>query len=833
MLIVGSIHVLPAISLYLCRSKFVIRTLFIIIAVSFLGNTAIAQETDSQLSPESQKIAVDAMLDRAQKALQNNAFNEAQKILTSAGEIAKDPAIRATTQIAKSNLLVQSGQIDPAQKIIDQLKNEVSKDSGAYIDLLLIQAEIYLRKKQFLKADEVLKTIKIVTNNSQNKGLSLKADYLLADLYLRTANYQEALSIYENIIPKLEREELYYYQAKATFNLAETYFELGDLENANRVIDLAESRAKEYGINNILLEGYYLKSNIARGLGNLEQAISYQDKYIKSLEVSDNPTVVPIAAATDELESIKLELQQANETIEAQNGELKGRELYSILLFVMLTLLSLLTMSLFKNNKLRARSNQALEGKNSALIDERDRAQDAAKIKADFLSTITHELRTPMYAVTGLTHLLLETDPRDDQQEHLETLQSSGEYLLSLIDNILDFNKLEANKVELEQIPFELKKRVEDITTSLSNQAKDQGNNLSLEFDKTIPSRVIGDPVKISQILINLIGNAIKFTKTGNIWIRVNQVKQIEDRCLIHFEIEDNGKGISEEKQQDIFNNFTQEGSSTTREYGGTGLGLAIVKNLVTLMGSDIQLDSKIGRGSIFSFDLWFELPDTNKFYEDKNLKVYQAADDGELPEYKKPVRSETKKPKPLPKTTDSYDQPKKTEKLESEPDRPKATDPEGLHVNEQKEETSAQGKEGNDIIRLKKATPKELISKKILIVEDNKINQMITRKILEGKNFDCDIANNGIEALGKIKENSYDLVLMDIHMPGMDGKQCTREVRKFDRELPIIALTAVTLDESEKEFYEIGFDDIIPKPFKMNEFFDKIQKAFTNYQIY
>ncbi len=804
--------------------------MLILLSVFLLGNSSLAQDSDNQLSPESQKIAVDAMLERAQMALQNNELNEAQKILSSAKEIAKDPIILASTQIMSASLFIQSGQVDKAQEIIDQLKSVLSKESDAYIELLLIQAEIHLRKQQFLKADEVLKTIKIVTASASDRSLGLKADYLLADLYLRTANYQEAISLYESVIPKLENESLYFYQTKALYNLAETYFETGNYESANRAVDKAESSAKKYGIENILTEAYYLKSSIARGLGNLEEALSYQDKYIKSINTA-GVTASPIATVdSQEVTLLKKQLEEANEVIKEKNSELKGHGFYSIVIFVVLTLLSLLTMSLFKNNKLRARSNQALEGKNSALIDERDRAQDAAKIKADFLSTITHELRTPMYAVTGLTHLLLETNPREDQQEHLETLQSSGEYLLSLIDNILDFNKLEANKVELEQIPFELKKRVEDITTSLSSQAKDQGNNLSLEFDQSIPSRVIGDPVKISQILINLIGNAIKFTKAGNIWIRINQVKQIEDRCLIHFEIEDNGKGISEEKQQDIFNNFTQEGSSTTREYGGTGLGLAIVKNLITLMGSDIQLDSKIGRGSIFAFDLWFELPDTNKFYEDKNLKIYRNHQEEEYPEYKKPYQNLKAKKEPTPASTDQ------TDNVKSQ------TDPSSIEdtsSNESKNDSNSKDKnangnsDDNEVIRLKKASPKDLIAKKILIVEDNKINQMITRKILEGKNFDCDIANNGIEALGKIKETTYDLVLMDIHMPGMDGKQCTREVRKFDRELPIIALTAVTLDESEQEFYEIGFDDIIPKPFKMNEFFDKIQKVFTNYQIY
>jgi signal transduction histidine kinase/ActR/RegA family two-component response regulator len=794
----------------------VLRDIIFIIAILTLGNFGMAQQADRALSSESQQIAVDAILERANLALQRNEFSEAQKILNSAKEIAKDSAIYARTQIVQTKFYSFTGQLNQAKENIVKLEKFTSKDSPAYIDLLLVKADVQIKSGEFIAADQALKTVVILIANSSDKSAATQVEYLRAELYLSTRNLNEAIAIYQKIIPQLREQKLFYFEAKATYDLADAYFKNSDLEKADLACDEAITTASSFGFTGIELDCYKLKSAIANGVGNFQVAWEYLNKYTSAKEKMSNSTdaqaeqTLLSSSASNDLSQIQ-ELKAENADMKSK---LKGREMYSILLFVLLTLLALLTMSLFKNNKLRARSNVALEGKNSALIDERDRAQDAAKIKADFLSTITHELRTPMYAVTGLTHLLLETEPRQDQRDHLETLQSSGEYLLSLIDNILDFNKLEANKVELEKIPFDLKKRVEDITVSLANQAKDQLNNLSLEFDQSIPSRIKGDPVKISQILINLVGNAIKFTKNGNIWIRVSQLKQIDDKCLIHIEVEDNGKGISEEKQQDIFNNFTQEGSSTTREYGGTGLGLAIVKNLVELMGSKIDLDSKLGRGSIFSFDLWFELPDTNKFYEENSSKGYDHFEDvEEYPELKAPTRSITKsEPKKEPETKSIEEQLNAASKQAEKPKEPV--------------------RDNNEIISIKQATPKDLISKKILIVEDNKINQMITRKILEGKNFDCDIANNGIEALAKIKENQYDLVLMDIHMPGMDGKQCTREVRKFDRELPIIALTAVTLDESEKEFYEIGFDDIIPKPFKMNEFFEKIQKAFTNYQI-
>lgn len=459
----------------------------------------------------------------------------------------------------------------------------------------------------------------------------------------------------------------------------------------------------------------------------------------------------------------------------AISNEKKDHQDYSyVMLFALLTLLALLVMSFYTNNRLRAKNNRELEKKNRSLTIERDRAQNAARIKSDFLSTITHELRTPMYAVTGLTHLLLENKPRADQKEHLETLKSSGEYLLSLINNILDYNKLEAKKAEIEVIPFNLKKRLEGIVKSLKQQADKQGNQLHLEFDSNLPEMVKGDPIKISQIVINLLSNAIKFTKNGNIYIRSNVIEVNEVSKLIQFEIEDNGKGISLDKQESIFDFFSQEDSSTIRKYGGSGLGLAIVSNLIELLGGHIELDSELGRGSNFKFRLW--LQSTNE-KSDKNIKSHSRV---KFVERNKKTNHNVNNTKSISTTA--------------------------IPLN-------------------------DLKNKKILIVEDNRINQLITKKILEGKNFSCDVASDGKEAIEKYRNGNFDLILMDIHMPVMDGKQATTTIRKENKNIPILALTAVNISEAEQELHKLGFDDIIPKPFKIDLFFEKIQQAFGRYE--
>jgi CheY-like chemotaxis protein/two-component sensor histidine kinase len=377
----------------------------------------------------------------------------------------------------------------------------------------------------------------------------------------------------------------------------------------------------------------------------------------------------------------------------------------------------------------------------------KEKAEKASLAKAQFLSTITHELRTPLYAVTGLTHLLMEEEPLEHQKEHLNSLKFSGEYLLSLINNILDLNKLEANKVEIEKTSFSLKKRINDVLIALNKSADDRKNKLHLEFDDTIPDKLIGDPIKLSQVLINLIGNSVKFTQHGDVFVRVNKISENEGKVSLHFEIEDNGVGISKKKQKSIFETFSQASLQINRKFGGTGLGLSIVKSLLELMGSKIQLESQIGKGSKF----WFNL----------NLEI--------------------------------------SEELNQESSEKKVISP------------------------IEYAA---LENKRVLIVEDNKINQMITKKILEKNKMNCMVADNGIDAIEIVKQNTFDVILMDIHMPGISGIEATQRIREYDNDLPIIALTAVTIDENLDEFYRAGFNEIIPKPFKTEEFFEKIYRT-------
>ncbi len=547
-----------------------------------------------------------------------------------------------------------------------------------------------------------------------------------------------------------ELSRLYYYKAR-------TYLLLKNANQAELEALKSIEISNKYALSGMAMYSNSLLSQIKEAQRKYSQSLNYLkiSNRIRDSIFNMNKEALALEANTRYgVDAMRTNIKELAEQNAEQERSLKVNKLTTILSVALITILSLLTLSLYKNNNLRARANDLLQKKNDELTLAKENAEKASLAKAQFLSTITHELRTPLYAVTGLTHLLLEESPTENQKEHLNSLKFSGEYLLSLINNILDLNKLEAKKVEVLDTSFNLEKRISDVLVALKNSADDKKTKLHYHFDPDIPKKLKGDPLKISQILINLVGNSIKFTENGDIWINVKRVNQVGQLVFLHFEIKDNGEGISKEKQSSIFENFTQGSLQINRKFGGTGLGLSIVKNLLNLMNSEIYLDSELGKGSTFSFDLKFEA-----FEQTDGVAASQLA-------------------KTAPLT--------------------------------------------NDIMH----------NKKILIVEDNKINQMITRKILEKHNVICDVADNGTIAVEKASNNYFDLILMDIHMPGISGIEATVIIREFDDKIPIVALTAVTLDENLDEFYLNGFTDIIPKPYKTEEFFNKINFHLSNRNV-
>lgn len=648
----------------------------------------------------------------------NEGITQLQRAIKIQREINDEQGL-AYSYILYGKLQGTKGELDRAIKYLDLAEAYYEKeDNSEQLGIIALnKAVVYLKKKE---------TRNLAFQHLQNAEIYLKEsknDYELARLYY----YKGRTLIYE---------QKYDEAVKAT----ETSLEI----------------ALKGNFIGMTMYSYGLLSQIAEFQDNPSLALDYLKKANEVQEAVFNMNKEALASETYQrfgVESLKSTVDELTLQNAEQEKTLKVNKLTTILSVALITILSLLTLSLYKNNNLRARANELLQKKNSELTLAKENAEKASMAKAQFLSTITHELRTPLYAVTGLTHLLLEESPTESQKEHLNSLKFSGEYLLSLINNILDLNKLEANKVEIVKSTFNLKKRMSDVLIALKNSADEKKTKLHFDFDEKIPDELIGDPLKISQILINLIGNSIKFTEDGDIWISVKKNRHEGKNIFLQFEIRDNGEGISKEKQKAIFENFTQGSTQINRKFGGTGLGLSIVKNLLGLLNSEIELESELGKGAKFSFELKFETPKAQ---------------------------------------------------VEDTPAPAKA---------EVAEEIT------NAIME----------DKRILVVEDNKINQMITRKILEKNKVICDVADNGTTAIEKVKNNHFDLILMDIHMPGISGIEATIEIRKFNAEIPIIALTAVTLDENLDEFYLNGFNDIIPKPYKTEEFFHKINKYLAS----
>ncbi len=718
---------------------------------------ASAQNAENQINNQTND-TIDHYLIEASKAIDRAQLEQALSNVITAKELTpndQSKAYNAKTKMVLAKLYRELGDFSQAEEQIlevIELQKE-SNDENMLAHSYSLYGSIATELKKYDTAKTVLEDALKLIDKSKIKGLDGPVKVNLGLLALAQEQPEIAIKHFNSGLPVIESLNLSYFKAKLYNNKAKAQLALHQTDEAMKTNDLAMQIGKEMGYSEIRSECYELYSKIYEQTNDYPSALDnlrIHQRIKDSLFTVNKEIIAQEAGAKLNLNENNVLIEELTEENIQQLKSLKLGRLTTILSIALITILSLLTLSLYKNNNLRARANELLQNKNTELILAKENAERASEAKVQFLSTITHELRTPLYAVTGLTHLLLEESPTPNQKEHLNSLKFSGEYLLSLINNILDLNKLEANKVELENTSFNLKKRINDVLIALGKSAKDRNNKLHYKFDDSIPQKLKGDPLKVSQILINLIGNSIKFTQNGDIWIRVKPISRIESKIVLNFEIEDNGVGISEKKQQTIFENFTQGSVQINRKFGGTGLGLSIVKNLLSLMDSEIKLESKLGNGSKFLFDLTFEI------FEEKSTDYLEEA---------------------------------------------------------------------------KKIDYGILIDKHILIVEDNKINQLITRKILEKNKIKCDVADNGDIAVNKAKESSFDLILMDIHMPGISGIEATKQIREFDKEIPIIALTAVTLDDNLDEFYDNGFNDIIPKPYKTEEFFTKLHKALAKKQ--
>lgn len=442
-----------------------------------------------------------------------------------------------------------------------------------------------------------------------------------------------------------------------------------------------------------------------------------------------------------ELDAYKREIDKIESEKLVQEQSISKSKIIVGLFVLIVCILIVLLYTLFKNNSFKKKANIKLSQTNTELLAAKEKIEEVSALKAQFFSTISHELRTPLYGVVGITNMLLDEHKELVNSPHLNSLKFSARYLLSLVNDILQINKIEDNRIVLESLTFNISDEIEMIKSSLSFLAKTHSNEIIVNIDDRIPEYLIGDKLRLSQIIMNLVSNALKFTKNGAVSIHVNLAKVENNFYFLEFKIQDNGIGIDPLDQEKIFDKFVQVNRKET-DYQGTGLGLSIVKQLLGLFDSDITLQSSVGKGTEFQFVIAFEHNMERTAEIINNIQV-------------------------------------------------EISSTQMIHV---------------------------------LVVEDNRINQMITRKTIEKNNYKCSVVDNGYDALEILEKENFDLILMDINMPLINGFETTKLIRLKGIDIPIVALTAFNKAEITEEALSAGINDIIIKPFDSFKLFEIIK---------
>ena len=677
------------------------------------------------------------------------------------------------------------------------------------------EAELYLKNSDFEKSLNVSKTalrLSLINNDLLSSSVSYT---IIAKNYAEMAEFDKAIFFYNKSLSYAQktnndtlRKKIFnnlgniycfekkeyikginYYKKSLVYsqkladknqvfvtklNIAWAYFDIGFFEKGYPSLEFINKYYTKYGDKSTavalnLLNGMYFSNK-----GNKDQASAFFEKAIKYgtegneksdlsysyLEYSkhllkngdykkayenlvrynliteelynkEKLEKASIAGITLELDAYKRELDKIEAEKLVQEKSLHKSKIIVLLFVFIFCILLLLLYTLFKNYNFKKKANIKLSETNMQLVAAKEKIEEVSELKAQFFSTISHELRTPLYGVVGITNMLLDEHKELINSPHLNSLKFSARYLLSLVNDILHINKIEDNKIFLESLTFNIADEIEMIKSSLSFLAKTNGNQIIVTIDDRIPEYLIGDKLRLSQIIMNLVSNGLKFTKNGEVNIKIESIKVENNLHFIEFKIQDNGIGIDPEDQEKIFDKFIQVNRKET-DYQGTGLGLSIVKQLLELFKSDITLESTVGNGTLFRFVIAFEHDMKRTAYLINDIQV-------------------------------------------------EISSTQMIHV---------------------------------LVVEDNRINQVITRKIIEKNNFKCSVVDDGYAAIEILEKENFDIILMDINMPLINGFDTTKLIRLKGIDIPIVALTAFDKAEIIEEALSAGINDIIIKPF-------------------
>lgn len=581
---------------------------------------------------------------------------------------------------------------------------EKFKDTASIVMTKLNLTWYYFNEKKSLEAIKHLDFAEKNIDQMRYPDIEVFLNTLLGNKFKFLKDYSKADFYYKKAIEISEENEVVSNMADSYKTYADYLFEVKDFENAYHYLD---------------------KHLLAK------------DKFL-SLEKVKN---TEIGVMSIELKEKDREISKIQNERQLQSDNYKKSKIIVILFMIFIFIMSLLLYTMYRNNQFKKRINDHLSKKNEELEEAKKKAEEASKLKTQFISTISHELRTPLYGVVGITNMLSDEHKELANSPLVSSLKFSARYLLSLVNDLLQINKIEEQKVVLENLTFNITDEIETVASSLSFIAERNGNQVIVDVDPNIPEYLIGDKLRLSQILMNLTSNALKFTSKGKVYISVFLEKKNGNSCYLNFKIQDTGIGISENDLEKIFDKFVQIDRKED-DYQGAGLGLSIVKKLIELFNSDITVTSKENEGTAFTFTIAFESDEAKVREIINNIHV----DLSNTPHYK------------------------------------------------------------------------------VLIVEDNKINQLVTKKIMDKSNYECVIVDNGYAAIDILEKQHFDVILMDINMPLINGFDTTRKIRKNGIIIPIIALTAFAKDEVTDEALASGMNDILIKPFEGIKLFQMIE---------
>lgn len=658
------------------------------------------------------------------------AFNEAIQFFKDLNDL--HGQLNCLTEI--SSIYFKLGDCPSAlQYILQSLKiNTELGDSDGIAHNYNELGKLYIYLQEYENAVDHFKNALRIFEGLKNKTQMVNSYFLLGNAYNWLDDYDKSLYYLLRASHQIEHITDLDIKAKTLGSLAILYTKLKEYDKSLMYFNDALTIAREGASPTV-------KAQLKKSLGNLYIELT---QYDKAIEVLHNALVI---AENSPIEAQLILIHQFLATAYEKIGNYELAYDHHKKYFELDKKLTSEEISL-KTKAIHIKYDL------DELKKQKEIAELSDKLKEQFLANVSHEIRTPMNGVLGMAHLLSKTNPTKEQHEYIDAIKLSANNLMVIINDILDFSKINAGKIEFSESEFHIRNLIKGVIQILQVKADEKKIQLGCTIDYNLKDKLVGDPIRLNQILVNLLGNALKFTDNGKVSLDIRLLEQKENVCKLRIRVTDSGIGIPDDKLQTIFESFEQVGSNK-RRYEGTGLGLTIVKQLVELQGGSIAVKSKVNQGSEFTIEMSFR-----------------------------------------------------------------------LGKNEVAPESSAV---------LEEIQPGDYSHVRVLIVEDNKVNQLLIKNMLKKFGFEeLDTAMNGRTALEKLKENTYDVVLMDIQMPEMDGYEITKEIRlrlkKEMRSVPVIAITADASDKERAKAKDVGMDDYVIKPYTPEELFSVLLKYVT-----